>query len=126
MSEIPSDLKYTEEHEWVKTEDGTIRYGITDHAQDELGDLVYIELPSEGDELSKGDMIGVVESVKTVSDLYAPVSGEVKEVNEDLETAPEVINSDPYGEGWIAVIELSDRSELDSLMSPEGYEEHIG
>lgn len=126
MSEVPEDLKYTEEHEWIKVEDGTIRYGITDFAQEELGDIVYVELPQEGDEIGRNDMIGVVESVKTVSDLYSPISGTVKKVNFDLEEAPEVINDDPYGEGWIAVIEPSDESELDALFDEDEYSEHIG
>ncbi len=125
MPEAPEDLMYTEEHEWIDKEDGSIRYGITDYAQEELGDIVYVELPSEGEKLDKGDVLGVVESVKTVSDLYSPVSGTIKEVNEGLETTPETLNEDPFGDGWIAVIELDDESELDNLMSAEDYELHI-
>jgi len=125
MSEVPEDLKYTEEHEWVKKENGKVRYGITDFAQEELGDIVYVELPEEEDDLEKGDMLGVVESVKTVSDLYSPIEGKVVEVNEDLLDTPSIINEDPYGEGWIAMIELSDGSDMDSLMSAEEYKMHI-
>ena len=125
LPETPVDLIYTEEHEWIKKEDGSIRYGITDYAQEELGDIVYVELPSEGENMDKGDVLGVVESVKTVSDLYSPVSGTIEEVNEELETSPEILNDDPFGDGWIAVIELDDPSELDNLMTAEEYELHI-
>ncbi len=123
MPEIPEDLKYTEEHEWVNQEDNnTVRYGITDYAQSELGEIVYVELPEVGDKVEKGEMIGAVESVKTVSDLYAPLSGTIVKVNEELEDSSEIINEDPYGDGWIAVIELSGpSSELDSLISAEDY-----
>jgi len=123
MSEIPDNLKYTEDHEWIELKDGEARYGITDYAQDELGDIVYVELPMVGDEISKGDMLGVIESVKTVSDLYAPISGTVKEVNGDLEGAPEIVNEDPYREGWIVVMEIADEKELDGLLEPEEYED---
>lgn len=125
MSEVPEDLKYTEEHEWVKKEDGNVRYGVTDFAQEELGDIVYVELPEEGDELEKGDMLGVVESVKTVSDLYSPIGGKIIGVNEDLLDTPSMINEDPFGEGWIAIIELSDEAGMESLMSAEEYKLHI-
>ncbi len=122
MVEIPEDLKYTENHEWVKIDDGkTVRYGITDYAQSELGEIVYVELPEKDEIVEKGDMIGAVESVKTVSDLYTPVSGTIVKVNQELDDSPEIINEDPYGDGWIAVIELSDGSGLDSLISPEEY-----
>ena len=122
MPEIPEKLKYTENHEWVSIEDDkTIRYGITDFAQSELGDIVYVELPEVGENVEIGEMIGAVESVKTVSDLYAPLSGTIVKVNEELEDSSEIINEDPYGDGWIAVIEISDRSELDSLISAEEY-----
>ncbi|MFP4608184.1 MAG: glycine cleavage system protein GcvH [Candidatus Natronoplasma sp.] len=123
MSEIPEDLRYSEEHEWVKVGDGKIRYGITDYAQDELGDIVYVELPEKGEEVKQGDMLGVIESVKAVSDLYAPVSGKVVEINDELETTPEVLNEDPYGDGWVAVIEIVDKSEVESLLSAQEYEE---
>lgn len=122
MSEIPEDLKYTEEHEWVEISDGKLKYGITDHAQDELGDIVYVELPEEGEEVGKGDIVGVIESVKAVSDLYVPATGKILEVNEELETQPELINEDPYGEGWIAVIDLEDESEITHLMNASEYE----
>jgi len=125
MTKIPDDLVYSEEHEWLKISEEKIRYGITDYAQDELGDIVYVELPEEGDEVEKGDMLGVIESVKAVSDLYTPVSGKIVEVNRGLEAEPELLNEDPFGEGWIAVIEFSDGSEVDALMSPEEYEEMI-
>ncbi len=125
MSEIPDNLKYTEDHEWIEVTDGEARYGITDYAQDELGDIVYIELPETGEELSKGDMLGVIESVKTVSDLYAPLSGKIKEVNEELEAAPETINEDPYKDGWIVVIEIADEGELNELLDPKEYEDSL-
>ncbi len=125
MSRIPDNLKYTEDHEWIKVTDGDARYGITDYAQDELGDIVYVELPEVGEEISKGDMLGVIESVKTVSDLYAPISGTVKDVNEKLEGTPEVINEDPYKDGWIVVMEITHEDELDELLDPEEYEEML-
>ncbi len=127
MPKIPENLKYTEEHEWVNIEDEKIiRYGITDYAQSELGEIVYVELPEIGEKVEKGEMIGAVESVKTVSDLYAPLSGIVVKVNEELEDSSEIINEDPYGDGWIAVIELSGpASELDSLISAEDYKHLI-
>ncbi|MFO7991011.1 MAG: glycine cleavage system protein GcvH [Thermoplasmata archaeon] len=121
MPNVPEDLKYSEDHEWIKVENGDARIGITDFAQEELGDIVYVELPEVGEEIEMGDMLGVVESVKTVSDVYSPLSGEIVEVNEELEESPEIINEDPYGDGWIAVIKISDRSELNSLNSPEDY-----
>ncbi len=122
MTEIPEELKYTEEHEWVEISDGKLKYGITDHAQDELGDIVYVELPAEGEEVGKGDIAGVIESVKAVSDLYVPATGKILEVNDELEAQPEKINEDPYGEGWIAIIELEDESEISDLMSATEYE----
>ncbi len=125
MVEIPDDRRYTEEHEWGKVSDGKIKYGITDYAQDELGDIVYVELPEEGEEVERGDMIGVIESVKTVSDLYAPVSGTISAVNRDLETSPETLNEDPYEEGWIVEIEISDESEVNMMMNPEEYEAEV-
>ena len=125
MPEISQGLKYTEDHEWIKIEEKTIRYGITDYAQEELGDIVYVELPVEGEEFEKGDVIGVVESVKTVSDLYAPVSGTIEKVNLSLEESPGLINEDPFGDGWIAVVEFDDESELENLLNAEEYELHI-
>lgn len=119
---IPQDLRYSEEHEWAKVEDGRVRVGITDYAQEQLGDVVYVELPDVGDNVSFMEPFGVIESVKAASDLFAPVSGTVVEVNERLEDEPELVNEDPYGEGWMIVVEADDLSELDKLMSPEEYE----
>jgi glycine cleavage system H protein len=119
---VPEDLQYTKSHEWVRTEGDTATIGITDHAQDELGDVVFVELPGEGDTFDAGESFGTVESVKAVSDLYAPVGGEVVEVNSALEDAPEKINEDPYGEGWIVKLRTSDKADL---LSPEQYEEVV-
>ena len=119
---IPEDLQYTNSHEWVRIEGDTATIGITDHAQDELGDVVFIELPGEGDIFDAGESFGTVESVKAVSDLYAPVGGEVVEVNTSLEDAPEKINEDPYGEGWIVKLRTSDEADL---LSPEEYEKVV-
>ncbi len=117
----PDDLRYSKEHEWVRADDGTATIGITSFAADELGDIVFIELPEVGGRLTQFGTFGVVESVKAVSDLYAPVSGTVVEVNEALRDAPELLNSDPFGEGWIARVELGDTSELEALMNADGY-----
>ncbi|MFC5711205.1 glycine cleavage system protein GcvH [Thalassorhabdus alkalitolerans] len=122
---LPKELKYSEEHEWVKEEDGKVRIGITDFAQSELGDIVFVELPEEGDEVEADEPFGSVESVKTVSELYAPVSGKVVEVNEDLDDSPEFVNDSPYEKAWMIVVEPSDKSELDQLMSAEEYEEMV-
>ena len=123
MSNIPSHLKYTESHEWVSTEDnGNTRIGISDHAQEALGDLVFVELPVVGDEIGQGDPCAVVESVKAASDIYAPVSGKVVAVNEDLDSNPALINADPYGDGWLFEIELIEADELDGLKDAETYE----
>ncbi|WP_069131839.1 glycine cleavage system protein GcvH [Rhodohalobacter halophilus] len=123
---IPDDLKYTKEHEWVKDNgDGTVTIGITDFAQGELGDIVFVELEPEGSEFDQDDVLGTVEAVKTVSELFSPVSGEITEVNEDLEDDPEMVNNDPYGDGWMVKIKLSDPSELDDLLSAEDYKELI-
>ena len=119
---IPDDLQYTKSHEWVRAEDGTVTIGITDHAQEELGDVVFVELPDVGVTIGAGDSFGTVESVKAVSDLYTPVGGEVVEVNSSLEDVPEKINDDPYGEGWI--VKLSTSEEAD-LLSPEEYEKVV-
>ncbi len=119
---FPEELKYTKEHEWVRVKGNTITVGITDWAQDQLGDIVFVELPEEGEEVEKGDTFGVVESTKSVSDLYLPVSGTVVEVNDPLLDAPETINDDCYGEGWMIRIEMADKSDLDDLMSAEEYE----
>jgi len=126
MSNIPSHLKYTESHEWVSVEeDGSARIGISDHAQEALGDLVYVELPAVGDEIGQGDPCAVVESVKAASDIYAPVSGKVTAVNEALDDEPAIINSDPYDDGWRFQLELSDSSELDGLKDAETYADLI-
>jgi glycine cleavage system H protein len=119
---IPEDLQYTESHEWVRIEGETATIGITDHAQDELGDVVFVELPDEGDAFDAGESFGTVESVKAVSDLYAPVGGEVVEVNSALEDAPENINEDPYGEGWIVKLRTSVEPHL---LSPQEYEKVV-
>ena len=119
----PDDLRYSKEHEWVRADDGNATIGITSFAADELGDIVFIELPEVGGQLTQFGTFGVVESVKAVSDLYAPVSGEVTEVNDALRDAPELLNSDPFGEGWIAKVALGDRSELDTLMDAAAYAE---
>jgi glycine cleavage system H protein len=119
---IPDDLQYTRSHEWVRAEDGTVTIGITDHAQEELGDVVFVELPDVGDTIGAGDSFGTVESVKAVSDLYTPVGGEVVEVNSSLEDAPEKINDDPYGEGWIVKLRTTDEADL---LSPEEYEKVV-
>ena len=123
--EVPPGLKYSKEHEWVAAEESVATIGITDHAQDELGEIVYLELPSVGEKISKDDPFGVVESVKAVSDIYAPVSGTVVEVNEGLPESPEVINEDPYGDGWLIKVRVSDLSELEDLMDGEEYEEMV-
>jgi glycine cleavage system H protein len=119
---VPEELQYTRSHEWVRTEDDTATIGITDHAQDELGDIVFVELPEQGATLGAGDSFGTVESVKAVSDLYAPVGGEVVEVNEALNDSPEKINEDPYGEGWIIKLRVSDEG---NLLSASDYERFI-
>jgi glycine cleavage system H protein len=119
---IPEDLQYTKSHEWVRIEGDTATIGITDHAQDELGDIVFVELPEEGDTFDAGESFGTVESVKAVSDLYAPVGGEVVEVNSALEDAPENINEDPYGEGWIVKLRTTDEADL---LSSEEYEKVV-
>lgn len=125
MSNIPSELKYLSSHEWVRVEaDGeTAVIGITDHAQELLGDVVFVELPEVGASIAAGDEAGVVESVKAASDIYAPVSGEVIEINETLEDAPETVNSEPYDDGWFFKVKLSDTSELSALLDADGYAE---
>jgi len=126
MSEIPGDLKFLRSHEWARIEDnGHITVGISDHAQAALGDLVYVELPEVGDQLQAGNGAAVVESVKAASDVYSPVSGTVVAVNEKLADAPETINGDAYGDGWLFVVKPSDSSELDALLSPDDYAEMI-
>ncbi|WP_020682448.1 glycine cleavage system protein GcvH [Marinobacterium rhizophilum] len=124
MSEIPTELKYVASHEWVRVEDdGTVTVGVTHHAQDLLGDVVFVELPDVGAQLAAGDDAGVVESVKAASDIYSPLSGEVVAINEDLEDSPELVNSDPFGDGWFFRLKLSDTVELDELLDADGYSE---
>jgi len=122
MSEIPGDLKFLRSHEWARAEaDGRATIGISDHAQDALGDLVYVELPKVGDRVEQGSAVAVVESVKAASDIYSPLTGTVVAVNEALADAPETINSDPYGAGWIFVLQVEDASQFDGLLSPDEY-----
>ncbi|MEF8913461.1 glycine cleavage system protein GcvH [Natronomonas sp.] len=124
--EVPEDCRYLESHEWARREDGTARIGITDFAQDELGDVVFVELPEVGDAIDKDAEFGVIESIKAVSDLYAPVSGEVTAVNEDLFDAPELVNEAPFGDGWMLEVDLADESEYEALLSPDEYEAQLG
>ena len=119
--QIPENLRYSEEHEWVLVEDGVATIGITDHAQEELGDIVFVELPAVGSELAKAATLGVVESVKAVSDVYAPVGGTVTAVNEALTNKPETINEDPYGAGWMVKVTPADTADLDALMTAQQY-----
>jgi glycine cleavage system H protein len=123
---VPTNLKYTKDHEWVLIKGNEATVGITDFAQHELGDIVFIEIETVGEELGQGEVFGTVEAVKTVSDLFMPVSGTVKEKNEELETAAELVNSDPYGKGWMIKVELSDASEADGLLDAEAYKKLIG
>ncbi len=123
--EFPKDLKYTREHEWVKVEGGVATVGITDYAQDSLGDVVYVELPQEGVAVTKSEPFGVVESVKAVSDLYAPLSGNVVEVNDAIIESPEAINDDPYGDAWMIRVEVSTAGELDDLLTADEYQKFI-
>lgn len=126
MTDLPGDLKYTDEHEWLRLEeDGSVVIGISDHAQEALGDLVYVELPEVGQALTSGDGLAVVESVKAASDVYAPLDGEVLAVNESLSDAPELINQDPYGDGWIARVMPEDKQALDDLMDADAYQEFL-
>ena len=123
---IPQDLKYTEDHEWIKVDGDEVTIGITDFAQGELGDIVFVEIETEGEELAKEEVFGTVEAVKTVSDLFMPVSGTVSSFNDSLESAPETVNQDAYGNGWMIKVKISDPSELDSLLSADQYKEHVG
>jgi len=122
---FPEELKYTEEHEWVLVEDDVATIGVSDFAQDQLGDIVFVELPEVGDTLEVGDSFGVVESVKAVSDVYAPANGEVVEVNESLPDEPEALNNSPYEDGWMIKLKLSDSTDLDSLMDVSAYQEFV-
>ena len=123
---VPENLKYTEDHEWIKIDGNVATVGVTDFAQGELGDIVYVEIETEGEEISSGDVFGTVEAVKTVSDLFMPASGTVIEVNSELEDSPEIVNDSPYENGWMIKIELSDPSEIDKLLSADQYKEVIG
>ena len=127
MSNVPAELSYTSEHEWVSalTAEGTVRVGITDHAQDSLGDVVYVDLPSVGDSVAAEDSFGEIESTKSVSDLFAPISGEIVAVNEGLEDDPALVNSDPYGEGWIVEIRPENADDLANLLNAEGYQAEL-
>ncbi len=126
MSNIPSELKYATSHEWIRNEgDGNYTVGISEHAQELLGDMVFVDLPDVGDEVDAGEDCAVAESVKAASDIYAPITGEIVAINEELEDAPEQVNADSYGDGWLFRIKASDESELDNLLDAEGYENSI-
>src|SRR5690554_726795 len=126
MSQVPKELKYAPSHEWLRDEgDGTYTVGISEHAQELLGDMVFVELPEVGDNVAAGDDCAVAESVKAASDIYAPVGGEVVAINEDLEDSPELVNSDPYGDGWLFKIKIDDDSDLANLLDADGYSESI-
>lgn len=128
MSEIPSDLLYSEEHEYLKPtdEDGVYLVGVTDYAQGELGDVVYVELPDRGSSFDRMDVFGTIEAVKAVSDLYCPLKGQIVEVNEALQDDPGLVNSDPYGEGWMVRLKVANPDDLDQLLTADGYADHIG
>jgi len=123
--EVPDDLRYLESHEWTTADGDTVRVGVSDFAQDELGDVVFVELPEVGDEVTAGEPFGVVESIKAVSDLYAPVSGEVVAVNEELFDRPELVNEDPYGDGWMLEVEPADGGDAEGLLDAEAYDAQI-
>ncbi len=123
--EFPDDLKYTREHEWVLLEDNTVTVGITSYAEEQLGDVVFVELPAVGDKVTKDEAMGVIESVKAVSDVYAPASGTVVEINDDLPDNTEMINEDPYGDGWMVKIEINDPTDIDQLMTAAEYEQYV-
>ena len=125
MAKYPSDLKYSEEHEWVRVEGDTVTVGISDFAQDQLGEVVFVDLPDVGSEIVGGETFGEVESVKSVSDLFSPVTGSVVERNDNLPDAPETVNEDPYGDGWLVKVKMGDASELDALMSAAEYEDFV-
>jgi glycine cleavage system H protein len=123
---VPAELKYTKDHEWIRVDGDTVTIGITEFAQGELGDIVYVEVETEGETLNKDEVFGTVEAVKTVSDLFMPISGEVTEFNEAIESTPESVNNDPYGDGWMIKVAVSDASELDALLTADQYKELIG
>ena len=122
---IPQSLKYTKEHEWVREDGDTVTVGITDHAQGELGDIIFVEFPEIGQKIQRDEPIGTIEAVKTVADLFAPISGTVTEINEKLDNSPESVNQDPYGDGWMVKVSVSEAGELDNLMSAVQYQEMI-
>jgi len=122
---VPKELLYTKDHEWVRLEDGKARVGITDHAQKSLGDIVYVELPAVGKTVKKGERAATVESVKAVGEVFAPLPGKVVEVNETVTQSPDLINKDPYGQGWLFVLEIGDNEEIETLLTPEAYEELV-
>jgi len=122
---IPENLKYTKDHEWIKVDGDVATVGITDYAQNELGDIVFVEIETEGENLEKEEVFGTVEAVKTVSDIFMPISGEVTEVNPKLEDSPEIVNKDPYGEGWLIKVKIADQSDLDELIDADKYKELI-
>lgn len=122
---VPAELKYTKEHEWIRVEGEEAYVGITDYAQSQLGDIVFVEVETEGDNLEAGDTFGTVEAVKTVSDLYMPVSGEVLEFNSELEDQPDLVNKDPYGKGWIIKVKMNDEAQLDGLLNADAYKASI-
>lgn len=123
---LPETLKYTKDHEWVRVEGNIAYVGITDFAQKELGDIVYVEIETEGESVSEGEVFGTVEAVKTVSDLFMPITGTIQEVNPDLESEPELVNTDPYGKGWMIKVEIENPDDVANLLSAEGYKEVIG
>lgn len=125
MTNIPDDIRYTKEHEWVKIEDKKATIGLTDHAQNELTDIIFVELPEVNKKVKKGDVIGAVESVKSVAEIFSPVSGQIAEVDQELENSPDKINKDPYGEGWIVVLTMDDPNEANDLLSPEDYAKFV-
>ncbi len=122
---FPEDLKYSKEHEWVRVSGNIATIGVSDYAQDQLGEVVFIELPDEGEEFEKDDAFGVIESVKSVNDIYAPITGRIMEMNDPVVDSPEIVNEDPYGEGWLVKIEISDLKELGEFMSAKDYEAYI-
>ncbi len=122
---IPENLKYTKDHEWIKIDGDTAIVGVTDFAQQQLGDVVFVEVETEGESLKKGDVFGTIEAVKTVSDMYMPIAGEVAEFNSKLEDAPETVNEDPYGEGWMIKVKIENEDELNDLLSPEDYKSEV-